>query len=62
LAIQVNRANHKILYEDPLEKKRRERQERIDKERAEMANLSDPFAQLGTSGNARAIQRKDMQN
>lgn len=52
---QVNRVNNKILYEDPLDKKRRERQQRINSERAEMANLSDPFAHLGTSGNSRAI-------
>ena len=30
LALQVSSANNKILYEDPLEKKRRERQQRID--------------------------------
>lgn len=34
---QVNRANNKILYEDPLERKRRERELRIQQERIELA-------------------------
>lgn len=37
----------KIVYQDPLERKKRERQERIERERAEMAKGLDPFANLG---------------
>ena len=52
----MNRANTKILYEDPLERKKRERELRIQQERAEQAAMQDPFARLGNSGTHRAIQ------
>lgn len=36
-----------FIFEDPVNKKRRERDERIARERAEMAALINPFAALG---------------
>lgn len=36
---QVNRANNKVLYEDPLERKRREREVRIQQERIELMHM-----------------------
>ena len=35
----VSRNNTKVVYEDPLDRKRRERQARILQERAEMASM-----------------------
>lgn len=38
-----------INYEDPVDRKRKEREDRIKQEQAELATLivNDPFAQLG---------------
>jgi hypothetical protein len=35
---------HTIQFEDPVSKKRREREERIAKEKEEMAAMINPFA------------------
>jgi len=35
----VNRTNNKIVYEDPLERKKRERELRIQREREEQAQM-----------------------
>ena len=53
----VPRANAKILYEDPLERKRRERELRISQERIELAEMQDPFAKLGTHRGPTVIER-----
>jgi hypothetical protein len=45
----------KIVYQDPLERKKREREERIERERAEMANRQDPFASLGQRPMSRQV-------
>ncbi len=45
----------KIVYQDPLERKKREREERIERERAEMANRQDPFANLGQRPMSRQV-------
>lgn len=38
---------NRIVYQDPVERKRRERAERIAREREEEANRKDPFAGFG---------------
>jgi len=44
----------KIVYQDPVERKKRERIERIAREREEMARLKDPFANMGQKPQSRA--------
>ena len=53
----VPRANAKILYEDPLERKRRERELRISQERIELAQMQDPFSKLGSHRGPTVIER-----